>query len=456
MEKEGILVFIHLDDGLGFASSKEKTAEASEKVRGDLISYGLLISENKCQWGARRMIEWTGFIWDTVNFKLLIPEKKLVKAEGAIDSLLAKAEKPVRIKELASVAGLIGSFNYAVGDHTRFYTRRMMMKIAKVTEEFSWSAKADLGEGVKEELRFWRLRLRDLNGHTIRKEDRVFNVQTRDFCSDAGGMQVGGAEFKGEESEVHCLKDSEFQAVIQEEDFGKSSTYRELLGIEEGLKVHGQHLQGQRVRWGCDNWAACQIVKIGSMKENCHEVARRIVELIRRWDIEFETYWLSRETLQIRHCDALSKDFDTADYRLSDADFRGLEDAFGPFDVDLFASSFSFLFKPFFARRACSMAAGVDAFSEDWGELGRVFIHPPVGLVVRVLRYAEQCRAKGLLVVPNWHSSIFMAKLVELEKRDKIRRVAKFKPFLHSAPWISSNTFQGFPWFDFLAFEMHF
>ena len=102
------------------------------------------------------------------------------------------------------------------------------------------------------------------------------------------------------------------------------------------------------------------------------------------------------------------------------------------------------------------MAAGVDAFSEDWGELGRVFIHPPVGLVVRVLRYAEQCRAKGLLVVPNWHSSIFMAKLVELEKRDKIRRVAKFKPFLHSAPWISSNTFQGFPWFDFLAFEMHF
>ena len=33
---------------------------ASEVVREDLLRYGLLISEGKCTWGARRSIEWKG------------------------------------------------------------------------------------------------------------------------------------------------------------------------------------------------------------------------------------------------------------------------------------------------------------------------------------------------------------------------------------------------------------
>ena len=36
---------------------------------------------------------------------------------------------------------------------------------------------------------------------------------------------------------------------------------------------------------------------------------------------------------------------------------------------------------------------------------------PPVGFVAKVLRYAEFCGAKGLLVVPEWPASVFMARL---------------------------------------------
>ena len=72
----GILVYIHLDDGFSFSGSREKALEASKQVREDLLRYGLLISESKCSWGARSVIEWTGFIWDTVKFQLSASEEK--------------------------------------------------------------------------------------------------------------------------------------------------------------------------------------------------------------------------------------------------------------------------------------------------------------------------------------------------------------------------------------------
>ena len=174
--------------------------------------------------------------------------------------------------------------------------------------------------------------------------------------------------------------------------------------------MRGSALIGHTVRWGCDNWAAGKIVALGSMKPKCDEVAKRIQMLVKKHEIKLEPYWLSRESEQIVFCDALSKDFDTADYAIDMDSFRRLDKYFGGFTVDLFASSFSYRMKPFVSKIACSEAAEVDAFSVDWGKEFR-FIHPPVGLVVRALRYAEECKAAGVLIVPDWSGSIFKAVL---------------------------------------------
>ena len=173
-------------------------------------------------------------------------------------------------------------------------------------------------------------------------------------------------------------------------------------------------------------WAAGVIIRVGSMKPGCHEVALRIAELAKQWQIELEAFWLSRDEPQIQEVDSLSKEFDTSDYKLSRADFLALEQDFGPFEVDMFASSFSFQFQPFVAKVACSMAAAVDAFTIDWGKAGFMFLHPPVGLIVRVLRYAEHCGAAGLLVVPFWPGAIFMTELRKLEAAQKLVLVKTF------------------------------
>ena len=85
------------------------------------------------------------------------------------------------------------------------------------------------------------------------------------------------------------------------------------------------------LRWGCDNWAAATIMRLGSMKPDCHEVAKRISQLAKSLDVLLEPFWLRRNSVQIKVCDDISKDFETSDYKLSSVDFCQLEKDFGPF-----------------------------------------------------------------------------------------------------------------------------
>ena len=448
----GFKCFIHLDDGFIFCSSKEEAIEASRRIRQDLISYGLLISESKCSWGARRVLEWTGFVFDTERFRLWVPEAKLERAQGKVETLFRASSAEVPIRELASLAGLLVSFGPAMGDVVRFNTRAMMIRIAEVTDSRGWSAKVRLGDRVVEELRFWKDNLSLVNGQIMRKQDKVMTLETREMYSDASEFMLGGAQFVAEAE----VPGSRFQACLSEAELGKSSTFRELRAVEEGLRVRGPSLRGHCVRWGCDNWSAAMIIRLGSMKPDCHEVACRISKLAKSLDIQLEPFWLKRDSVQIQICDDISKDFDTSDYKLSAEDFSQLSRDFGPFSADFFASSFTKQFSPFYAKLACSEAAGTDAFSVSWAKPHFGFFHPPVGLVVKVLRFAEQCRASGLLVVPLWQGSVFMVVLRELVARGRARIVRRFRPALQSPPWLKSKTFCGVPKFDFLAIVFEF
>ena len=84
---QGISVFLHIDDGFSCANSREQALNNSNTVRSDLISLGLLISEEKCSWGARKQLEWTGFLWETVRFQLTVTDRKIENAAALLSEL---------------------------------------------------------------------------------------------------------------------------------------------------------------------------------------------------------------------------------------------------------------------------------------------------------------------------------------------------------------------------------
>ena len=119
------------------------------------------------------------------------------KSMDAVMTLLGRRMGLVPTKELAGVAGLLGSLQPALGEITRFYTRSMLTQLVEVTERFGWSGKLFMGERVVRELLFWRNNLRSCNGHSMRKEDKVLQVQSADMFSDAGEHMMGGVQFRG-------------------------------------------------------------------------------------------------------------------------------------------------------------------------------------------------------------------------------------------------------------------
>ena len=229
-----------------------------------------------------------------------------------------------------------------------------------------WNGCAELDSQCQAELGFWNDNLRNLNGARIRTEGTVRDLDVRDLVSDAGGMLVGVTEFREDVSMI-------MQEPLTEDDQGESSTFCELSALELALQARGESLYGQSVRWVSDSQSAVTILMVGSMKPRCHAVTVRIWDLAHAHNIRLSCVWMLHTSTEIMVADDLSKNFDTSEYKLSRNDFGMLSQSFGPFCLDLFASPFSYLFKPFCSRFLCKDAVAVDTFTIDWGSLTNGF-----------------------------------------------------------------------------------
>ena len=126
------------------------------------------------------------------------------------------------------------------------------------------------------------------------------------------------------------------------------------------LQARGESLRGQSVHWVGDLQSAVTILMVGSMKPRCHTVTVRVWDLAHEYDIRLSCTWMLHTSTEIMVADDLSKNFNSSEYKLSPGDFAMLCQRFGPFCLDLFASPFSHLFKPFCSRFLCKDTAAVD------------------------------------------------------------------------------------------------
>ena len=67
-----------------------------------------------------------------MGFKLWVTEEKLVRVEMLLEELWKKRGETIGVRELAKVAGVIGSFMLAMENVARFYTRGMLTQVAEM------------------------------------------------------------------------------------------------------------------------------------------------------------------------------------------------------------------------------------------------------------------------------------------------------------------------------------
>ena len=435
-------VFIHIDDGLGFRETKEEAQEAASMVRKDLAVLGLKVSEDKSMWKPVQQFEWCGFFWDTARFRVEVTRSKRDRIKRMAQELLDK--ELVSAREMAAFTGLVISCAPAVGRSARFHTRASVGWSQALVDESNWGAEGRLSQRAREELTFWISRLDDFSSQLIRH-----SAITLDFyvCSDSGEYQVGGRVARsGKEDKM-----KRFQVPLEDWERQKSSTYRELRSVEYGLILIGPEARGMAVRYGNDNFACCKVVEFGSTKEDCHEVAKRINELVEKYQITLQMVWRRRNTEEIVLCDRISKEFDLSEYRIQEDSFNNLEQEFGPFHVDWFASHWSCRLDRFCSKYWTIGSEATDAFAQDWG-VEEGFFHPPIDQLARVLEKAEKYGARGILVVPDWPGSEVDSLMREAAGKVELLGVRHLE--MESPSWRQDDTFRGWTEFGMRVYRL--
>lgn len=245
----GHISFIYLDDGL--FQRKELSSSGLVLQRRE-VSFSLLRNRYFGRHATTPMQigEWLCLVIDIISKTFQIPDKKVSKLKGLLDSSIQDGHSSFR--ELAGVAGSIISVALAVGPFSRLLTRQMYFAIETRS---AWDHTLRFSPGLLEKLKFWYCNIDSFNVYSLRPPLAMHTV----VFSDASDVAFGG--FSASLGTV-------VSGTWTTEDIGQSSTFRELKAIYHVLLSYyvAQLKHRDRVKIFTDNQSAARIVYIGSSK----------------------------------------------------------------------------------------------------------------------------------------------------------------------------------------------
>lgn len=386
--QNAINIVLYLDDGFGMASSYAHCERDSEFVKKSLIDAGFLINEEKSIFNPVQKLEWLGIVWNSVEFSLSIPERRISDLLRSIDEIL-KIFPNVTARQLAQVTGKIISLSPVYGNLTRLMTRYCYMSIETRS---SWDKKLffHFHYEVFQELKFWRENVRNRNLKSLKSYSPTSVI----IYSDASNFACGAYTVK--------LKSKIFHKMWNENEKLASSTWREMKAIEQALISFKNEIKGTNIKWYTDNQNCLHIVKSGSMKEDLQKISFSIFSICTENCISIDIQWIPRSDNS--KADYISKMVDHEDWGISCEFFEFIDKLWGPHSVDRFASVMNHKTVRFNSLFWNPNSEAVDAFTQDWAKDNNLLV-PPIYLVVKVIKHLIFCKAKGTLIVPRWVSA---------------------------------------------------
>ena len=157
----------------------------------------------------------------------------------------------------------------------------------------------------------------------------------------------------------------------------------------------------KRVRWFIDNQNVVRIVQYGSTKSSLQAEALAVCV---QANIKLEPEWIPREKNEL--ADYYSQVVDYDDWMLNQLIFAWLDPIWGLHTIDRFANTRNARLQRFNSRFCSPGSEAVDAFMCTWVGKNDWWC-PHVHLVPRVVRHAQNTKANGTLIIPQWLSSPF-------------------------------------------------
>ena len=425
---EGRKCVLYLDDGIFGGRGYSRVKRIAEAVKTDLLNAGLTINATKSNFVPTQKGMFLGFILDTTQMLFSVPTPKL---EKLMQSLRTVTERPTATpKEISRIAGQIISMGIAIGPLTRLFTRHMY---AFIESRNSWFENKTVNEGTHSELTFWKRNVQVRNGFGIKRH----HLTTKVIYSNASENGYGGYL-------VQRLDRVIAQGQFSHSEKGTSSTHRELFAVLYVLQSLSHFLRNESILWYTDNSNIARIIEAESTTKDLQMLALQIFALCIQHSIAIHPTWIPREENAL--ADRISKHVDTDDWSIDIPTFQLVQNELGFSTIDRFADDKNTKHKGFNSKFFCPNSAGVNAFTSDWSAEYN-WLCPPISLVGNVIKHLRFCKARGILITPEWPSAYYWPILTVAggEFRKFVRQVMRVDPFYTSvAP---NSIFTGFTTF---------
>ena len=182
-------------------------------------------------------------------------------------------------------------------------------------------------------------------------------------------------------------------------------------------------------------------------------MAIEIFEICTLNDIRLYPTWIPRELNQ--DADYLSKFKDSDDWSIDKATFNYICKEFGTPTVDRFADNLNTKLDVFNSKFYCPGTSAVNSFTQDWSHASLNWLCPPIKFILATIEHLRRCKAKGILLIPQWPSSHYWPLIHNGTSFNKyIKRFLIVNPFFASK--CDNVIFKGYAKFNSLALLIEF
>lgn len=401
LRSENFTSVIFLDDILCIGRGYVECQQNVMFTKHFLENLGLIINREKSCLKPNRECKFLGFIFDSKNMSLKLPENKRVKIKERLEHF--NAVKSCKIRDYASFLGLLTSACPAV-QYGWLYTKELeRLKYLRLLDNPSYEQQIALPNGIQSDIAWWIEHVKtDCNPFRFNE----FKVEIFSDASTTGwGAYCNNKESHG------FWKSNERQMHINT---------LELKAAFFALKVFAKDFSNSEILIRIDNVTAISCInRMGSVQyPHLNDIARDIWKWCeRRKLIVFASYINTKDNLE---ADSLSrKRFIDTEWELCDLAFQKIIDHFGQPSIDLFASRCNAKCPVYISWKNDPDAWAADAFTVSWSDM-LFYAFPPFALILKMLQKIIHDRAEGIVVVPYWPTQPWFPILQKIAISDSL------------------------------------
>lgn len=408
----------YIDDSIHAAQEAGKLAAfVAQVVIPDLENCGFLVNLAKSALQPQQQAKYLGMIIDTVaGCMRVIADKRqgiLKMIKEALDHRLHCS-----VLLLQRITGNLISLHWAFGPISRLMTLSIYANINALGPEQGF---VKLSATAIRDLTFWLTGFSTYEGFKQMWPPTAIK-QTIEFYSDAAGKSPNsfggwGGWTTDPQGTIKVAK-----GIWGAKEGDASSTLLELSAVWNIIRSFNCRgsWDGNNILVKTDNQGIFFIInKAGSHVPEIHDICKELFWYCLTHGINLRAIWIPRELNT--WADFYSKLVESCDWMLNHAVFDAIQQQWGAFDIDLFASYTNHQVNRYYSLYWTPDCEGVDAFNYSWQNVFG-WCYPPFCLISRVISHAQGCKARLGLLCPFTPSAVWWTRLA--------RDANHFQPFV--------------------------